>query len=57
MLERMSMEEGFDEAEPDGEDGEALKVKALIRRMLKYDPAERSSAAEILRDPWFCEED
>jgi hypothetical protein len=34
---------------------EALKAKALIRRILKYDPAERPSAAEILRDPWFCE--
>lgn len=57
MLAQKSMEERFDEAEPDLEEGEALKVKALIRRILRYDPAERPSAAEILGDPWFCEED
>lgn len=56
MLEQRSMEERFDEAAPDVGEGEATKVKALIRRILRYDPAERPSAAEILGDPWFCEE-
>ncbi|KAK0749692.1 serine protein kinase [Schizothecium vesticola] len=57
MVEQKSMEEMFDEAGPDLEEEEARGVKALIRRILQYNPAERPSAAEILRDPWFCEED
>lgn len=57
MLEEKSMEELFDEAEPDVGEGEATKAKGLIRRILRYDPAERPSAAEVLGDPWFCEDD
>ncbi|KAK1832029.1 kinase-like domain-containing protein [Podospora conica] len=56
MLAEQSMEEWFDEAGPEIGEEEALRVKALIRRILKYDPAERPSPAEILRNPWFCEE-
>ena len=55
MLEQTSMEEEFDNAGLDLAEEEAYKVKALIRRILQYDPAKRPSAAEILLDPWFCE--
>ena len=55
MLEQTSMEESFDQAGPDLDQEEACQVKALIRRILQYDPAMRPSAAEILLDPWFCE--
>ncbi len=55
MLEQTSMEEFFDQAGPDLDGEEARKVKALIRRILRYDPAQRPSAAEILDDPWFRE--
>lgn len=57
MLEQQSMEELFDEAEPDLDEKEAHKVKALIRWILQYDPAKRPSPARILSDPWFCEID
>jgi len=57
MIEQQPMEEIFDEAGPHLEEDEARGVKALIRRILRYDPAERPSPAEILQDPWFCEED
>ena len=55
MLEQTSMEEEFDKAGLDLDEEEARKVKALIRRILQYDPARRPSAAEILLDPWFRE--
>lgn len=32
---------------------ESLALKALLRRILKYDPEKRPTAAEILQDPWF----
>ncbi|KAI0476934.1 serine protein kinase [Xylaria cf. heliscus] len=54
MAEQPSMEELFDQADPDLCQEEASKVKSLIRWILQYDPAKRPSAAEILRDPWFC---
>ncbi|KAK8102103.1 serine protein kinase [Apiospora sp. TS-2023a] len=57
MVEMQSMEEMFDEAKPDLDAEEAVKVKILIRRILQYDPAQRPSAAELLRDPWFCDEE
>ncbi|KAK7972538.1 kinase-like protein [Apiospora saccharicola] len=57
MLEQQSMEELFDAEEPDLDKEEAVQVKALIRRILQYDPAQRPSVEELLRDPWFCEED
>jgi serine/threonine protein kinase len=55
MVEQMPMEELFDLAGPDLDEHEARKVKALIRRILQYDPEKRPSPAEILLDPWFCE--
>ncbi|KAK4108683.1 putative serine protein kinase [Canariomyces notabilis] len=56
MVQENSMEESFDEAAPELDEEEACRVKALIRRILQYDPAKRPLPAEILRDPWFCEE-
>ncbi|KAK8074105.1 kinase-like protein [Apiospora phragmitis] len=55
MLEQLSMEEKFDQAKPELDAEEAAKVKVLIRRILQYDPAQRPSPAEILRDPWFSD--
>ena len=55
MIEQTSMERLFDEAGPDVDEEEASRVKALVRRILHYDPAKRPSPAEILRDPWFAE--
>ncbi|KAG9232735.1 putative serine protein kinase [Amylocarpus encephaloides] len=55
MVEQSSMEELFDQAGPDLDKKEAHQVKALIRRILQYDPKKRPSAKEILSDLWFCE--
>ena len=55
MLEQTSREELFDRANPELDENDARKVKALIRRILQYDLAKRPSPAEILLDPWFCE--
>ncbi|KAK8070622.1 Non-specific serine/threonine protein kinase [Apiospora hydei] len=55
MLEQVSMEEMFDRAKPDVDAEEAVKVNKLVRRILQYDPAQRPSPAEILRDPWVCD--
>ncbi|GJD02340.1 serine/threonine-protein kinase SRPK3 [Colletotrichum higginsianum] len=57
MLEQTSMEELFDRADPDISEEEACAVKELIRRILRYNPAERPSPAELLRDPWFSKID
>ena len=57
MLEQTSMEEAFDQAEPEISEEEGHKVKALVRWILQYDPAKRPSPAEILQDPWFCQID
>ncbi|KAH8159186.1 hypothetical protein CIB48_g9063 [Xylaria polymorpha] len=43
--------------ELDIDEEEARKVKALIRRILHYDPEKRPSAVEVLRDPWFLEDE
>jgi serine/threonine protein kinase len=55
MVEQMSMEELFDQAGPDLDAEEAREVKALIRRILQYDPAKRPSPAELLLESWFRE--
>ncbi|KAK3324458.1 kinase-like domain-containing protein [Cercophora scortea] len=55
MVEQTPMEEIFDQASPDIDEDEADKVKALVRRILQYDPAKRPSPAELLLDPWFSE--
>jgi len=34
-------------------DEEATGVVSLIKRCLRLDPAHRSTAAELLSDPWF----
>ena len=57
MVEQTSMEELFDRTEPDLDEEEAHKVKALIRWVLQSDPAKRPSPARIMSDPWFCEID
>lgn len=57
ILEEPIMEEAFDHAELGIDKEEARKVKALIRRILHYDPEKRPSAAEVLRDPWFLEDE
>ncbi|VDB86843.1 unnamed protein product [Peniophora sp. CBMAI 1063] len=36
------------------DDADADKLIALLRRVFALDPAERPSAADILRDPWFA---
>lgn len=54
MLEETSLEELFDDASPDISKEESDAVKALVRRILQYDPAKRPSAEEILLDPWFA---
>lgn len=54
MLERLSMEEAFDQTKPELGEEEAEKVKKLIRRILQYDPSRRLSVVEILQDPWFA---
>ena len=55
MVEQTSMEELFDQANPDLDENETRRATALIRRILQYDPAKRPSPAEILLDPWFGE--
>jgi serine/threonine protein kinase len=57
MFEQQTMEELFDEASPDISDQESSAMKALIRRILQYDPAKRPSAEDILLDPWFARDD
>lgn len=57
MVEQQTMEELFDEASPDISKEESDAVKALVRRILQYDPAKRPSAEEILLDPWFSRDD
>lgn len=51
------MEEYFDYLAPEIDHKEGNKAKALIRRILQYDPAKRPSPAELLLDPWFVEID
>ncbi|CAK7275431.1 hypothetical protein SEPCBS119000_006690 [Sporothrix epigloea] len=53
MFEQQSLEKRFDAAAPDLDEKEATAVKALIRRILQYDPAKRPTPSELLQDPWF----
>ncbi|KAI0399288.1 putative serine protein kinase [Xylaria palmicola] len=57
ILEEPTMEDAFDKAKLDIDKEEARKVKALIRIILHYDPEKRPAAAELLRDPWFLEDE
>lgn len=48
------LEDLFDENKPcDIGPGEARAITSLIRRILRYEPAERPSAAELLEEAWF----
>ncbi|CAK7275429.1 hypothetical protein SEPCBS119000_006689 [Sporothrix epigloea] len=53
MSEQQSLEDRFDAAAPDLNEEEATAVKALIRRILQYDPDKRPTLSELLQDPWF----
>ncbi|KAG7101434.1 hypothetical protein HYQ44_019095 [Verticillium longisporum] len=55
LLQQTSMEDLFDQAGPEIDEEEARQVKALIRRILQYDPTKRPSPTEILEDPWMRE--
>ncbi|KAI1176263.1 serine protein kinase [Nemania sp. FL0916] len=58
ISEKPSMEDRFDDLVVSHLDQtEARKVKAIIRRILQYDPAKRPSSAELLRDPWLSEDE
>jgi serine/threonine protein kinase len=51
---RKPLEEFFDANKPDDlSNEEANIVKALLRRILQYDPAKRPAPFQILQDPWF----
>jgi serine/threonine protein kinase len=39
---------------PDIYDAEAVAICQLNRKMLAYDPAERLTAEELLKHPWFA---
>jgi serine/threonine-protein kinase SRPK3 len=34
-----------------------VKVGALVRRLLRFEPSTRASAQEILQDPWLNDEE
>ncbi|EGY16331.1 serine/threonine-protein kinase SRPK3 [Verticillium dahliae VdLs.17] len=53
LLQQTSMEDLFDQAGPEIDGEESRQVKALIRRILQYDPTKRPSPTEILEDPWM----
>ncbi|EEY19442.1 serine/threonine-protein kinase SKY1 [Verticillium alfalfae VaMs.102] len=55
LLQQTSMEDLFDQAGPEIDGEESRQVKALIRRILQYDPMRRPSPTEILEDPWMRE--
>jgi serine/threonine protein kinase len=57
LLNKMKpLEELFDENKPDGlSDNESKMIKALLRRILQYDPAKRPTPSQILQDPWFMD--
>ncbi|KAL1962324.1 hypothetical protein VTN77DRAFT_9815 [Rasamsonia byssochlamydoides] len=50
------LEEYFDQVKPaDCSDEDADVVKALLRRILQYDPTKRPSTSELLQHPWFVD--
>lgn len=52
-----SLEHRFASVEhPEIDEDEAAVICQLIRKILVYDPAERPSAEELLKDPWFAGE-
>lgn len=49
-----SLEDKFKENKPDDiDEAEAQMVTSLIRSILKYEPSQRPSAAQVLEHPWF----
>ncbi|CAK7268136.1 hypothetical protein SEPCBS119000_002908 [Sporothrix epigloea] len=53
IAEEKTLEKRFDAAALDLDEEEATAVKALIRKILQYDPTKRPTTSEILQDPWF----
>jgi serine/threonine protein kinase len=50
------LETRFDKNKPDDIDAEEAKViTALIRRILRYEPSERPTAAELIEHEWFMD--
>lgn len=50
------LETRFQESMPPEIDAEeAQQITRLIRKILKYNPAERPSADDLLKDPWFAD--
>jgi serine/threonine-protein kinase SRPK3 len=43
------------EREEDFTREEVVKVGALIRKLLRFEPSMRAEAEDVLRDPWFGE--
>ncbi|KAI1303969.1 serine protein kinase [Xylaria venustula] len=55
---RMDLEDFFEHKKPNDIDrNEAGQIKRLLRRIFRYDPKERPSAAELLQEPWFARTD
>lgn len=51
-----SLEKSFASCElPDIDEEEATVICQLVRQILVFDPAERPSAEELLKHPWFAE--
>lgn len=46
-------EAGLESEEENLEGEEQAQFLAFIRRMLRWQPEDRASAAELLQDPWF----
>ncbi|CRG86382.1 hypothetical protein PISL3812_03388 [Talaromyces islandicus] len=54
MITNESLEVQFDKKKPDDIDSEEAKViTELIRKILRYEPSERPTAAELLQHRWF----
>lgn len=51
-----TVEELFDQENPDVDEEEAREIKTLVRGILQYDPEKRPSARDILSDPWFLQD-
>ena len=53
------LEEVYDfdgKRQPDFAPADITKIGELVRRLLRFEPAERASAREILQDLWFQDE-
>jgi non-specific serine/threonine protein kinase len=54
MITNDSLEVQFNKTKPDDIDSEEAKViTELIRKILRYEPSERPTAAELLQHSWF----